>query len=402
MTRGNGASGPVRVVVVTHTGQIGGAERALLRLCAASDARFAISLLVLADGPLVAAAREQGVAVQVIDGGEVSRVTRAQSASPIVLLSRLREGAAVARRVKRAVSGADLVVANSLKAAVLLGAVRPRRWVWHLHDRIAADYLPRPAVVALRLLARVGPRRIVANSAATAATVSDARGRLVVAYPGIERAMFARPRPAGAGGPVGILGRVAPTKGQRELVQAAAIVARAHPTVSFRVVGAALFDDADYGRRLAADIAASPVADRIAWDGWSDDPGAALRGFGVFVHASPVPEPFGQVIVEAMAAGVPVVATDAGGVAEILSPDDRSIGHDPSSDVRGDGVRSAPAGLLVRPGDAAALARAICIVLDDPAGAELRAARARELARERFTIDQTWSVVARAWLTAIG
>ncbi|TGJ94393.1 glycosyltransferase family 1 protein, partial [Actinotalea fermentans ATCC 43279 = JCM 9966 = DSM 3133] len=81
-------------------------------------------------------------------------------------------------------------------------------------------------------------------------------------------------------------------------------------------------------------------------------------GCDVCVHASPVPEPFGQVVVEAMVREVPVVATRAGGVVEILA----GTSGDP-----------APLGELVEPGDVESLARGISAVLADPEAAAGRA-----------------------------
>ncbi|MET0296648.1 MAG: glycosyltransferase, partial [Microbacterium sp.] len=290
---------------------------------------------------------------------------------------------------------ADLLVANSLKAAVLLGLVSGRRpWVWHLHDRLATDYLATPVVLALRVLARFGPRRIVANSLATASTAGRLpSGRVAVAYPGIESSAFARPKRSPGRGPIGIVGRIAPTKGQREFVEAAALVAESHPRSRFRIVGAALFDDAGYARTLDERIAASGLGDRLEQTGWSDSPAAEFRRLRMLVHASPVPEPFGQVIVEAIAVGTPVVATDAGGVGEILDPRGRAVEI-------ADGVRRAPNGLLVRPGDAGALAAAIAWTLDHRPEAADSARAAHDDARARFTIERTWAVVSTVWWSA--
>lgn len=388
---------PARVLVVTHTGQIGGAERALLRLIGAADERFEISLLTLADGALAAEARSSAIPVRVLPGGDVVHATRADAGAARTAVPRALDALRLAGALRRAIIEAspDLVVANSLKAAVLVGLVsRPRRrWVWHLHDRIAPDYLPSVAVSALRALARWGPRRVIANSAATAATIGGAGGRVVVAYPGVERALFDAPAIAREAASAGLVGRVSETKGQVEFVRAAEIVARARPRTAFRIVGAPLFEDGPYAERLRARIEASPV--EVEWSGWTNDPAGELQRLGVLVHASPVPEPFGQVIVEAMALGTPVVATDAGGVSEIVDP-------------AGDGTEVAPGvrrgrfGLLVPPGDPQALARAILLVQDDPEDAAARAADARASARERFAIERTWDVVAKAWADAIG
>lgn len=386
------------VLVVSHTGELGGAERALLRLLAASDPRFVISLVTLADGSFVTEARRDGLRVRVVDGGGVVRVTRRRAGSLRGVLASLGGTLAAARRLRRVLveENADLIVANSLKAAVLVSLVAGRRrWVWHLHDRLARDYLPAPVMVAMRILARIGPRRIVANSRATAATTGRLPvGRVAVAYPGLETTAFLEPKSMPGDGPVGIVGRIAPTKGQSEFVSAAVAAGLTRPDVRFRIVGAPLFEDAGYADALSEQVAHSDLRDRLEQVGWSESPSEELRGLQVFVHASPVPEPFGQVIVEAMAVGTPVVATDAGGVREILDPG----GH---ATVIADGVRRAPNGLLVRPADVGALATAITWSLEHRAEMAEAARRAHHDVASRFTIERTWAVVSRVWLAAL-
>ncbi|MBU4466158.1 MAG: glycosyltransferase [Actinobacteria bacterium] len=379
------------VLVVSHTGELGGAERALLRLIAASDGGFDIAVLTMAEGPFVTEARSAGIRVHVLAGGDAVRVTRAQAGSLAGVTTNALGALALARRLRRVIraEAPDLVVANSLKAAMLVGLVMGRRrWVWHLHDRLASDYLATPVIGVLRLLARFGSRCIVANSRATAATVGRLpAGRVVVAYPGLELSAFERPKRSPGRGPVGIVGRVAPTKGQREFVAAASLVAPTHPKARFRIVGAALFDDAGYAEALHEQIERSRLGGRIQEAGWSASPASEFRSLRMLVHASPVPEPFGQVIVESMAVGTPVVATDAGGVREIVDPHGASV-------TIADGVRRAPHGLLVRPNDVAALAAAIMWMLDHRAEASTMAREAHSDASARFTIDHTWAIVA--------
>jgi glycosyltransferase involved in cell wall biosynthesis len=91
-----------------------------------------------------------------------------------------------------------------------------------------------------------------------------------------------------------------------------------------------------------------------------------MKGADVVVHASSLPEPFGRVVVEGMLAGRPVVATNAGGVAEIIT----------------DGVT----GLLVPPGHATAMVNAIRGLRDDPARATALAAAGTAHARADFSV----------------
>ncbi|MGC5166846.1 glycosyltransferase family 4 protein [Luteimicrobium sp. DT211] len=387
MTRRVHDDGLLRVVVLDHTAELGGGELALARLCAALDpAAVRVRVIVFSDGPLVGRLRAQGTAVEVVRLGDGVRarsrealgtwgsVRAAWAAVPFVLR--------LARRLRAL--RPDLVHTQSLKADVLGSAaagLARTPVVWHVHDRIADDYLPPRVARIFRWLARHVPRVVVANSEATAATLG--RPDVVVAYPGFapEQALpdGARDRVDPSPPVVGLVGRISPTKGQLELVRAAPTVLAAHPGIRFRLVGAPLFGGEAYAARVDGEIERLGLGDAVRVTGHVDDVTAVLDGLTVLVHASPVPEPFGQVVVEGMVRGVPVVATDAGGVPEIL---------------RGD---RGPLGVLVPPGDSDALAAAIVDVLDDPAGSHLRAQDAYRLATRRFDVGTTADVVTATW-----
>lgn len=85
------------------------------------------------------------------------------------------------------------------------------------------------------------------------------------------------------------------------------------------IVGSPLFGEFEFEtelRRLVVDLG---IAERVEFRGFQSDVVAELKRMDVLVHASKIPEPFGQVVLEGMAAGLPVIAADAGGPAEIIS-----------------------------------------------------------------------------------
>lgn len=418
-----------RVLVVGHTAAPGGAELALLRLCGSLDPGLAsVAVLLFEDGPLRERLEHDGHEVAVLplreDVRTAHRDLRGDGATAGGSVSsawaRLRHALSAAveivqftgrlTRVVRA-EAPDLLHATTLKADLLciVPALLARvPLVWHVHDRVADDYLPAPVAAVVRLLARTVPRHVVVNSMATAASIGPPRGRWTLAYPGLEPSQVRdwEERVDPVRPVVGIVGRISATKGQRELVVAAAQVLAARPDVTVRVVGGTLFGEEDYEAEVRALVAGLGIADRVVFTGFVDDPVGELDGLSVCVHASPVPEPFGQVVVEAMARGVPVVATRAGGVPEILLPDGgRSSAHGgaagaPPPCPAGTPSRT-PLGLLVPPGDVAALAAAILDVLDDPDAARDRAHAAWFDVQQRFMIDRTCTAVLRAWSTAL-
>jgi glycosyltransferase involved in cell wall biosynthesis len=145
--------------------------------------------------------------------------------------------------------------------------------------------------------------------------------------------------PPGCGRYVLAVGTVEPRKDYPLLVRSFAAVAAAHPDVALVVVGG----DGWGAEAFGASVAASPVRDRVVRCGYLDDAAlaATLRGAAVLAYPSKY-EGFGFPPLQAMAVGVPVVATAAGAVPEVV----------------GDGA------WLVEPGDADGLAEALVRALD--------------------------------------
>lgn len=143
---------------------------------------------------------------------------------------------------------------------------------------------------------------------------------------------------------VGILGNVIPRKGHLYLVRALPRVLAAVPSAWLVIVGSEL--SRRYVARVKATAECLGVAKRILWVGPRSDIRRVLAALDLCVLAS-VEESLPMVLLEAMAAGLPVVATAVGGVPECIRPGET--------------------GLLVPPADAGALAEAIITLLANPA-----------------------------------
>lgn len=343
---------PTKVVFIDHVARMSGGEIALLRLLAAVSGRVEAHVILGEEGPLVAEIRALGVACEVLPMAEALRDVRKDAVAPSRLDPRplLSLGSYVLRLRRRLRDlGPDIVHTNSLKAA-LYGGVAGRLAgvpvLWHVRDRIAADYLPRPAVALVRAASRVLPTAVVANSASTLSTLPGRRRATVLYNPVVLDAASASRGPR-TDRPlrIGVVGRLAPWKGQHVFLAA---FARAFPAgdVEARLIGSALFGEDAFERELHAQVERLGIASRVQFRGYRDDIPRELAELDVLVHCSTTPEPFGQVVVEGMAAGLPVIAADAGGPTEIIT----------------DGVD----GLLTPPGDVEALAEALLQLADDP------------------------------------
>jgi glycosyltransferase involved in cell wall biosynthesis len=134
-------------------------------------------------------------------------------------------------------------------------------------------------------------------------------------------------------------------------------------------VGSALFDEQEYERGLRTLSSQLRVDDVVTFTGFRSDMAIVLEDLDIVVHASTLAEPFGQVIIEGMAAAKPVIATNGGGVAEIL--------------VHGE------TGLMVPMKDTGAMADAICELLADRTRRLEMGHKGRERVRAKFTLQRT-------------
>jgi glycosyltransferase involved in cell wall biosynthesis len=181
---------------------------------------------------------------------------------------------------------------------------------------------------------------------------------------------------------VALFGRVVPWKGQLQFARAMAKAMQADPRIRAVLVGDGGDGGAAHLEAVRAEVRASGLEARWTFAGYRADVEACYAAADVVVHASITPEPFGMVVPEAMAAGRPVIAADAGGPAEVVE-------H---------GVH----GLRVPPGDVDALADAVLALAGDPA---LRAAMGelgRAHARTRFRVEHGARAVAGVYARVLG
>lgn len=159
-------------------------------------------------------------------------------------------------------------------------------------------------------------------------------------------------------------GHLQPWKGQELVVEAARLLRAAGHDFVWLLVGREL--DAEYGRTIRARLAAEQLVARVRLIGERDDLPDLLGAADAAVHTSVNPEPFGLVVVEAMAAGIPVVGPAEGAVPQL--------------------VRDGIDGRFYRPRDATSLAETLDELLRDPARRAALGAAGRERARVEFSL----------------
>ncbi len=343
--------------------QRGGGELMVLHLMQQGQGLGVEWLVIfLQDGPMVEQVRALNVAARVVDAGRLREVPR--------YLQAVRQIAEIARREK-----VDLIFG----------------WMnqGHLYGGIAAKLAGVPAAwyqIGLplspgwndRMATRIPALGILACSQAGA----DAQARLKprysmpVVYPGVELERFnpeALPMPAEArrrlslpaDGPlIGIVGRLQRWKGIHVLIDALPEVLKIHPDAHAVVVGGDHAPEPDYPAFLRERIQALGLVGKVTLAGLQSNVPEWMQAMDIIVHASDH-EPFGIVVIEALALGKPVIAGNAAGPTEIIT----------------DGVH----GLLTPYGDAPALAAALGRYLENPDFAAQLGAAARTRALDFST-----------------
>lgn len=350
----------MKLVFLSACGEMGGAERSLYDLLAslrAARPRWELTLVVPRAGGLAERAVRLGVAVNVLEFprslarlgdsgasarrrvGRVKLLIEAAAAAPGVALYLRR-----LRRTLRAVAP-DVVHANGLKSQVLaVWARTPAPVVWHVHDYVSGRPLMSRLIksCAARCAAAVVNSRSVGEDLRA---ICGERLKTHTLYNAVDLETFS---PSGArldldslsglppAGPgtvrVGLLATMARWKGHETFLKSLSILPFDSPVRGY-VIGGSIYQtrgsqlDARELRECAARLG---LEGRVGFTGFVEEPAAAIRALDVLVHASTEPEPFGLAIVEGMACGRSVVASSAGGAAEILSGcDDAALSHAP-------------------------------------------------------------------------
>ncbi|MBX3231499.1 MAG: glycosyltransferase [Labilithrix sp.] len=335
---------------------VGGPERQMLGLAAALRDTHRTVFLSYA---------ERGLARPFLDRArELGFEAHALAYNAPEYLASIREVAGYLRRL-----GAKVLLCHGYKPDLLGGRAARRAgvpvvavshgwtgatWKVRLNDALdkvslhAMDHVVCVSEGQARKVRAVGVRRVTAIRNAVQIERFEAAAVDV-------RALFSvRPRRV-----VGAAGRLSPEKGFGVLLEAAARVPDAE-------VGFAVFGDGPLRASLERRAAELGLGSRVVFAGFRDDLDRLVSGLDVLALSS-FTEGLPSVVLEAAAAGVPVVATAVGGTPEAVV----------------DGVT----GMLVPPGDPGALARALTSVLADEPRRVAMGAAGREMIRERFTFE---------------
>jgi L-malate glycosyltransferase len=373
----------VNVLYVNHTGEVSGGERSLLSLLGALPDHVH-PLVASPRGGLAEAVERLGVPTTAITGTAGSLRLH-----PLHTPQALAELSVAALQVRRAARRhrAELVHANSIRAGVVLALARlqPAARVVHVRDCLP----PGPLTSATMRLIAATATTVLANSRYTAAWVGNAapRARVEVVYNAVDLERFdpsridragARAALGAAGASrvlLGVVAQLSPWKGQDTAIEALKLLRAQGIDAHLLLIGSAKFvaratrfDNEAYVGRLHELVRAAGLDDRVSWLGEREDVPELMRALDVLLLPS-WEEPFGRALIEAMALGVPVVATSVGGPPEI--------------------VEDGREGYLLAPRDAAAWARAIERIAESPERAAAMGQAGRLRVKQSFTVERS-------------
>ena len=324
----NVSNGLMKALFYNHTAHVSGAERVLLLALAGLERDRIHPTVVSPRGQLTRELDDLGIPC--IEMGELNARFTLRPDKLISYAASLI-GTVLDLRSKIVKSDPDVIHANSIRAgiAALLASFGTKRPViWHVHDELK----PHPLSTAIRLLVLFSKRcRIVAVSNATAASFA---GRLLktsdiavlhnaVHLKKIESISLDRDLKVQLGLSsedfiFGTVGQITPRKGQLELIEAFAKVARQISGAKLLIVGAPIFNnDHLYQSKLEDAVKALRIENRVIFLGQRSDAIAIIKEIDALIINSRS-EAFVMVAIEAMACRTPVIATDVGGTREMI------------------------------------------------------------------------------------
>jgi len=361
-----------RTLVVAHgSAELYGSDLQLVESVRAALADGWDAIVVLpVDGPLVQRLADAGARVRVAPVPVLRKSLLRPRALPGLAWASLRAVAQTVRLLRR--ERADAVYVNTVTVPTWLAAARLARVPALCHVHEAEDDLPR-LVTALLTAPVLLARTVVTNSEAARRSLGAAHGSLSarahVVHNGVTGPSAAPQAPGEHDGPLrlALVGRLSPRKGIDVALDAVGLLTAQGHDVTLRVAGSTFPGYEWFEEQLRERAGADDLAGRVDLLGFVHPTWPVLADADVVLIPSRV-EPFGNTAVEALLARRPVVASRTQGLAEI--------------------VRDGATGLLVDPGDAAALAAGLARLVDDPALRERLAADGQRDAAARFGADR--------------
>lgn len=302
-----------------------------------------------------------------------------RSKNPLALIKFAGESAWGVLQISRLIKKEKIKIVHANTSTVISGAIAAKinglPLIWHVHE-VFSPLLIRHFLC--RLIMSLADRVVVISKAVRNQFPPKAWPKIDIVYDGIDPEKL---KPASSDfkqtvrdklginkeAPlIGMVGRFVPWKGQKTFIEACSLAKDEFPAAHFILAGQT-FDELKPYTNSLEHLARKLNLANLHFKYWYKDSAELMNILDIVVHASERPEPFGLVVIEAMALEKPVIGT-IGGVREIITDD---------------------VGLTVPAGDPVALSDAIKNLLINKQAAILMGRRGRKRVEKSFSIKQT-------------
>lgn len=345
-----------KILFLDQYAQLGGGQKVLLTIITHLKNTYSCSAVLPGKGPLMDELDRLNIPCTILPVGYYGLGRK----SVFDIMSYLIRLPYLTWRLKRIIhrQNIDIAYANGARAfpwGTLACAMTRTPLIWHVHSIFSRGVIRRLCVIFGR---HAAVKKIIAVSQAALTPLSGFSGKAVVLRNAVDTSIYFPARTKS--GPfrdglalrqkylITMAGLIMRWKGIDDFIRAAHIVVRRHPHAAFAVVGDILDtrSGSRYKRHLLKLVGDLDLGRNVVFTGFRNDIPQVLRESDIFILASRQPDPCPTALLQAMACGAAVVATNFGGPAEIISD-----GND---------------GLLYEPGNYTELADKIIFLLDNP------------------------------------
>ena len=380
----------INILFLDHQAEMGGGEFSLLTLIKELNKEVFTPIVVLGTvGPFKDKLDASGINTKIIKVPDYFRRYKRDPSRKNNFFSLIKSLFILHKLVKKTEkiikkNKAKVIVINTVKSA-FFGIPAARRAaiksVWVIRDCLSKDYYRKAFLRSIKSLSRKAGKIICTSQEVKAHLVklagNDLEDKINIVYNGADLNRF---NPSLKGESVkkelllqdkhiiSLIGRLEPWKGQKVFIRAAQIIFEKREDLRFLVVGGPLFGREKYEKECHILVKELALEGKVLFLGFRDDIPDIIAASDIIVHTSILPEPFGRDIIEAMACAKPVISTNIGGPAEIISSE---------------------TGILIEPGKPELLADEIIKLINDPDKMILLGKEARKRIEEKFDIRKT-------------
>jgi len=378
----------LKILFVNHVSLVSGAEKVLLTLVTSLD-RDAVTAVVICpeNGPLVKKLTSRDIIVRLIPMSSLVR-----TCNPLKLLKYLWCSIRFCKLLRHQVKELDIDIIHCNSFTAVLYSLLPAKLsktpiIWHMHDILQARLSNK---IFIRLAAH-WTDKIICVSHATKKRLLEFgvdEKKCEVIYNSADQLSSQQQKTQGEfrkefgigdnARVVTMIGQIAQWKGQHVFIEAVSKLADRYTHIKYVIAGDILNQTEQlYKQHIHQMTDSLNLNDRIIFTGFRDDVQKIINDSDIIVHASVKPDPLPTVIIEAMSANKPAVATNVGGVPELVVDNET--------------------GFLVPPADSEQLAQAISKLLDDPEMANKFGINAETVIKKRFNIKDNLAKLLKVY-----